>query len=77
MEGLHMEFPTIHDFAEHSRFALLNPKGYVQHVKKALRDGKGPREGNYFEDIYKRAARDIKRKEGEGFITVGTDRRIG
>jgi len=77
MEGLHMEFPTIRDFAEHSRFALLNPKEYVQHVGKALRDGKGPREGNYFEDIYKRAVRDIKKKEGEGFIRVGTDRRIG
>ena len=72
-----MEFPTIRDFAEHSRFALLNPKEYVQHVGKALRDGKGPRQGNYFEDIYKRAVRELKRKEGEGFIRVGTDRRIG
>lgn len=72
-----MEFPTTRDFAEHSRFAMLNPQGYVQHVRKALRNGKGPREGDYFEDIYKRALRDVKKKEAEESITVGTDRRIG
>jgi hypothetical protein len=72
-----MQFPSTRDYAEHSRFALLKPQEYVRHVNGALRDGKGPIAGNYFEDIYKRARREIKKKRGKDSVTVGTINRIG
>jgi hypothetical protein len=72
-----MQFPNTRDYAEHSRFALLSPREYVQHVNGALRDGKGPVTGNYFEDIYKRALGEIKKKVGKGTVTVGTINRVG
>lgn len=50
-----MDFPSRRDYAEHSRFALIRPGEYVRHVDQALRNGKGPQEGNYFEDLYNRA----------------------
>jgi hypothetical protein len=71
-----MQFPTVRDYAEHSRFALFKPNEYIQHVDRALRQGKGQIEGNYFEDIYQRALREAKRK-GKDSITVGTTDRIG
>jgi hypothetical protein len=61
-----MEFSSKRDYAEQSRFALINPEKYVRHVELALRDGKGPREGNYFEDLYTRARRYILEKRGRG-----------
>ena len=60
-----MKFPAKRDFADHSRFAQFKPKEYIQYVNHALRSGKNPQEGNYFIDIYNRAIRDIKIKEGE------------
>ena len=77
MEGAAMQFPTTRDYAEHSRFALLSPGEYVRHVNTALRHGKGPIAGNYFEDIYNRAMREIKKKGGKDSVTVGTINRIG
>jgi hypothetical protein len=71
-----MQFPTVRDYAEHSRFALFKPNEYIQYVNSALRDGKGPIEGNYFEDIYQRALREAKKKVRDS-ITVGTTERIG
>ena len=72
-----MQFPSTRDYAEHSRFALRSPREYERHVNGALRDGKSPVSGNYFEDIYNRALRELKKKEGKGSITVGTINRIG
>ena len=72
-----MEFPATRNYAEHSRFALLRPQEYVRHVNGALRDGTGPIAGNYFEDIYNRAMREIKKKGGKDSVTVGTITRVG
>jgi hypothetical protein len=73
-----MKFPTTRDYSEHSRFALLRPQEYIRHVSGALRDGKGPIAGNYFEDVYNRALREIKKKGAKGSaVTVGTINRIG
>ena len=77
MEESAMQFPTTRNYAEHSRFALLSPQEYVRHVNGALRDGKGPIPGNYFEDIYNRAMREIKKKGAKDSVTVGTFNRIG
>jgi hypothetical protein len=77
IEGAVMQFPTKHNYAEHSRFALLSPQEYVQHVNRALRDGRGPIAGNYFEDIYKRALREIKKKGARDSVIVDTINRIG
>jgi len=77
MEGTSMQFPATRDYAEHSRFALLSPGEYVRQVNSALRDGKGPIAGNYFEDIYNRALREIKKKKGKDSVTVGTMNRVG
>ncbi|MFH1351018.1 MAG: hypothetical protein ABII26_08765 [Pseudomonadota bacterium] len=70
MERSKIEYPKSRDYAEHSRFAQLYPKEYVQHVNKALREGKGPHESNYFEDIYKRALRFTRKGEGKGSVSV-------
>jgi len=72
-----MEFPTKHNYAEHSRFALLHPQEYVRHVDRALRDGKGPIAGNYFEDLYQRALRGAKKKGASDSFLVDTISRIG
>ena len=61
-----MKFPDKREFSDHSRSAQFKPKEYIQHVNHALRSGKNPKEGNYFIDIYNRALRYIKIKEGEG-----------
>ena len=58
------QFPDTHDYVRHSKFALANPVEYIEHVEKALRKGKGPQEGNYFEDIYTRTHRYLREKEG-------------
>ena len=68
-----MQFPVKRDYAAHSQFALRDPKGYVLHVEKALREGKRPQEANYFEDIYARALRDLKRKGAGGTISVSSE----
>ena len=68
-----MEFPAKRDYASHSRFALRDPKGYVLHVERALRQGKRPQEANYFEDIYVRALGDLKKKGGAGMVSVSSE----